>query len=162
MIELGLFHNGTADRPAVMSKDGCWVFDGTLGERNTSTQRETASQVREGVLADQLGFNYFFMTEHHFQPEGAEHSPNPLLTETAIAAQTRRIRLGQIANILTWHHPIRLAEQAAMLDVLSGGRLEFGVARGYQPRRRRCWGGSSGRQPRTRSATAPTSKRPTN
>ena len=144
MIELGLFHNGTADRPAVMSKDGCWVFDGTLGERNTSTQRETVSQVREGVLADQLGFNYFFMTEHHFQPEGAEHSPNPLLTETAIAAQTRRIRLGQIANILTWHHPIRLAEQAAMLDVLSGGRLEFGVARGYQPRETEVLGGQFG------------------
>jgi alkanesulfonate monooxygenase SsuD/methylene tetrahydromethanopterin reductase-like flavin-dependent oxidoreductase (luciferase family) len=85
------------------------------------------------------------MTEHHFQPEGPEFSPNPLLVEAAVAAQTKRIRLGQHANITTWWEPVRLAEQAAMLDVLSGGRLEFGIGRGYQPREaevfghRRCW-----------------------
>ena len=90
------------------------------------------------------GFDYFFLTEHHFQPEGAEYSPNPLLTETAIAAQTKRIRLGQCANILTWHHPVRIAEQAAMLDVISGGRLEFGMGRGYQPRETEVLGGQMG------------------
>ena len=144
MIELGVFHNGTADRSAVMTPEGWWVFDGTLTDRNASTQRETIAQIQEGILADQLGFNYFFMTEHHFQPEGAEHSPNPILTATAIAAHSRQIRVGQMANILTWHHPVRLAEQAAMLDVISGGRLEFGVARGYQPRETEVLGGALG------------------
>ena len=127
-----------------MTPEGWWVFDGTLTDRNASTQRETIAQIQEGILADQLGFNYFFMTEHHFQPEGAEHSPNPILTATAIAAHSRQIRVGQMANILTWHHPVRLAEQAAMLDVISGGRLEFGVARGYQPRETEVLGGALG------------------
>ena len=53
------------------------------------------------MLADQLGFDYYFMSEHHFQPEGAEFSPNPLLAETAIAALTKRIRLAQGTNIIT-------------------------------------------------------------
>jgi alkanesulfonate monooxygenase SsuD/methylene tetrahydromethanopterin reductase-like flavin-dependent oxidoreductase (luciferase family) len=74
------------------------------------------------------------MTEHHFQPEGAENSPNPLMAEAAVAALTSRIRLGQAANILTWWDPIRLAEMVAALDVISGGRVEFGIGRGYQAR----------------------------
>jgi len=67
-----------------------------------------------------------------------------LMTEMAIAALTKRIRLGQAANILTWHHPVRIAEQAAMLDVISGGRLDFGMGRGYQPRETEVLGGQMG------------------
>jgi hypothetical protein len=74
------------------------------------------------------------VTVARFQPEGAEMSPNPLMVQTAIAANTRRIRLGQAANIIVWHHPVRLAEQIATLDVISGGRVECGIGRGYQPR----------------------------
>ena len=144
MLEIAVFQNGTADRPSVLTPEGIWVFDGTLEERNESTQRETVAQVRQGILADQLGFNYIFFTEHHFQPEGAEHSPNPLFTEMAIAARTNRLRLGQLANILSWWHPLRIAEQAAMLDVLSGGRLEFGIGRGYQNRETESLGGHYG------------------
>ena len=144
MLEIAVFQNGTADRPSVLTPEGIWVFDGTLEERNESTQRETVAQVRQGILADQLGFNYIFFTEHHFQPEGAEHSPNPLFTEMAIAARTSRLRLGQLANILSWWHPLRIAEQAAMLDVLSGGRLEFGIGRGYQNRETESLGGHYG------------------
>src|SRR5262249_55278057 len=96
--------------------------------------RIMVDQVRQGVLAEQLGYDFYFMTEHHFQPEGPEFSPNPLMAEMAIAAQTRRIRLGQATNILTQWHPLRVAELGAMLDVISGGRVEFGVGRGYQPR----------------------------
>ncbi|MEA2743776.1 MAG: hypothetical protein QOG25_2147, partial [Acetobacteraceae bacterium] len=61
-------------------------------------------------------------------------SPNPLFTQMAIAAQTKKIRLGQCANIVVWHHPVRIAEQIAQLDVISGGRVECGMGRGYQPR----------------------------
>src|SRR5689334_15739874 len=124
MIEIGIFQNGASDLQCVTTKNGVTVNDGSLAEVHQSAQRTLINQIRQGVLGDQLGFNYFFMTEHHFQPEGAEYSPNPLLAETAIAARTRQIRLGQAANIITWWHPIRIAEQAAMLDVISNGRLE--------------------------------------
>lgn len=140
MIEIGVFHNGASDLAVERTPNGVCVNDGNLAEVHQSSQRTLVSQVRQGILADKLGFNYFFMTEHHFQPEGAEFSPNPLLAETAVAARTRRIRLGQAANIITWWHPVRIAEQAAMLDVLSGGRLEFGIGRGYQPREAEVFG----------------------
>jgi len=92
------------------------------------------NQVRQGILAEKLGFQSFWLTEHHFQPEGAEMSPNPLMVQMSVAAHTKRIRLGQAANIIVWHHPVRLAEQIALLDVISGGRVECGIGRGYQPR----------------------------
>jgi len=140
MLEIGIFHNGASDLPCVTTPNGVVINDGTLAEVHESNQRVLVNQVRQGILADRLGYNYFFMTEHHFQPEGAEFSPNPLLAETAIASHTKRIRLGQAANIVTWWHPVRIAEQAAMLDVLSGGRLEFGIGRGYQPREAEVFG----------------------
>jgi alkanesulfonate monooxygenase SsuD/methylene tetrahydromethanopterin reductase-like flavin-dependent oxidoreductase (luciferase family) len=140
MIEIGTFHNGASDLPAVTTPDGVVVNDGSLAEVHESYQRVLVGQVRQGILAERLGFDYWFMTEHHFMPEGPEFSPNPLLAEAAIAAQTKRIRFGQMANILPCWHPIRIAEQAAMLDVISGGRLEFGIGRGYQPREAELWG----------------------
>ena len=147
MIEIGIFHNGASDLPAkTVPYDGTEVVvnDGNLAETHKSAQRTVGNQVRQGILADRLGFDYWFQTEHHFQPEGAELSPNPLLAEAAIASQTKRIRLGQAANILTWWHPLRIAEQAAMLDVISGGRLEFGIGRGYQPRENEVFGWAYG------------------
>ena len=144
MLELGVFHNGASDLPVRITKDGVAINAGNLRDTQQSAVRTQIDQIRQGVLAEKLGFDYFFLTEHHFQPEGAEDSPNPLQTETAIAALTKRIRLGQTANILTWHHPVRLAEQAAILDVISGGRLEFGLGRGYQPRETEVLGGPLG------------------
>ncbi|HMM75197.1 MAG TPA: LLM class flavin-dependent oxidoreductase [Gammaproteobacteria bacterium] len=140
MIEIGVFHNGASDLPPVRTRDGTVCNDGSLAEVHAAAQRTIVNQVRQGILADRLGFDYWFQTEHHFQPEGAEMSPNPLASEMAIAANTRRIRLGQAANIITWHHPVRLAEMAAMLDVVSGGRVEVGVGRGYQPRESEVFG----------------------
>lgn len=139
-IEIGIFHNGASDLPAKVTANGTVVNDGDLAATHASAQRTILAQVRQGILADQLGFDYWFQTEHHFQPEGAELSPNPLLSEAAIAARTSRIRLGQTANIISWWHPVRIAEQAAMLDVISGGRLEFGIGRGYQPRENETFG----------------------
>jgi alkanesulfonate monooxygenase SsuD/methylene tetrahydromethanopterin reductase-like flavin-dependent oxidoreductase (luciferase family) len=144
MIEIGLFHNGASDLPVKITADGVAINEGNLRATQESAARIQVNQVRQGILADRLGYDYFFLTEHHFQPEGAEFSPNPLLTQAAVAAQTKRIRLGQCANIVTWHHPVRIAEQAAMLDVISGGRLEFGMGRGYQPRETEVLGGQMG------------------
>ena len=64
----------------------------------------------------------------------------PQTLERLVHEGAEGIRLGQMANILPWWHPIRVAEQAAMLDVISGGRLEFGIGRGYQPREAEVFG----------------------
>lgn len=140
MIELGIFTTGCSDMPFTMGKSGVRVPQGTLEDINRSAQRVTNDQIRQAVLADRLGYDYFWMSEHHFILEGSELSPNPLQSETAIAALTKRIRLGQAANILPWHHPLRLAEQIALLDVISGGRTEVGFGRGYQPRETELFG----------------------
>lgn len=139
-IELGTLHNGSTDLPLKLSPDGVTVPDATLEEMNESAHRSAWEQIRQGILAEKLGWDYFFLTEHHFQPEGIECSPNPMHIQMAVAAHTSRIRLGQAANILAWWHPLRIAEQAALLDVISGGRLEFGVGRGYQPRETEVFG----------------------
>lgn len=120
---------------------------------HASAQRTIVNQIRQGILADKLGYEYWFQTEHHFQPEGTGCSPNPLMSA---AAQTRRIRLGQAANIITWHHPLRLSEQIAMLGVVSGERVECGIGHGYQPRENetfsRTYGSTIQDQERNRSA----------
>lgn len=87
------------------------------------------NQVEVGVAADRLGYEYVVTPEHHFYLAGAT-STNPVLTQTAIAARTDAIRLLQMANILPWQEPVRLAEQVAMLDLVSGGRAEVGVGTG--------------------------------
>src|SRR2546428_2976364 len=133
-IEIGIFHNGASDLKAVTTPNGVVVNDCSLEEVHRCYHRVLVGQVRQGIMAAGLVYDYWFMTEHHFMPEGPEFSPSPLLTEAAIASQTKRIRFGQMANILPWWHPLRVAEQAAMLDVISGGRLGFGVGRGFQPR----------------------------
>jgi alkanesulfonate monooxygenase SsuD/methylene tetrahydromethanopterin reductase-like flavin-dependent oxidoreductase (luciferase family) len=126
VIQFGIFQNGASDLPVADTPSGVLVASGSLEDMHASFQRIMVDQVRQGVLAEQLGYDFYFMTEHHFQPEGPEFSPNPLMAEMAIAAQTRRIRLGQATNILTQWHPLRVAELGAMLDVISGGRVEFG------------------------------------
>ena len=98
MFEIGVFHNGASSLPVVITKDGVAVNDGSLAEVHAAAQEVLVNQVRQGILAEKLGYQSFWLTEHHFQPEGAEMSPNPLFTQMAIAAQTRKIRLGQCAK----------------------------------------------------------------
>ncbi|MCX4722779.1 LLM class flavin-dependent oxidoreductase [Streptomyces sp. NBC_01306] len=86
------------------------------------------------VAAEDAGFWSVWYTEHHFGHEGQELTPNPVLMGTDIAARTERIRIGQAANIVTFWHPLRLAEDLALLDQLSGGRVEVGVGRGLYGR----------------------------
>src|SRR5690242_908035 len=124
MFEIGVFHNGASSLPVIITKDGVAVNDGSLAEVHAAAQEVLISQVRQGVLAEKLGYQSFWLTEHHFQPEGAEMSPNPLFTQMAIAAQTKRIRLGQCANIVVWHHPVRPAEHMAQLNGISCASVE--------------------------------------
>jgi len=83
---------------------------------------------------EDAGWDSIWFTEHHFGHEGYEVCPNPLLLSADIAARTTRLRVGQAASIVTFWNPVRVAEDIAMLDHLSGGRLEVGVGRGVYGR----------------------------
>jgi alkanesulfonate monooxygenase SsuD/methylene tetrahydromethanopterin reductase-like flavin-dependent oxidoreductase (luciferase family) len=87
-----------------------------------------------GLLAERLGFDSFWLTEHHFQYEGYEVVPNGLLFSAFLAAQTTRLRIGTMFSIVGQWHPLRLAEDFAVLHNLSGGRAILGVGRGTVPR----------------------------
>jgi alkanesulfonate monooxygenase SsuD/methylene tetrahydromethanopterin reductase-like flavin-dependent oxidoreductase (luciferase family) len=87
-----------------------------------------------GVLCERLGYDAFWLTEHHFQYEGYEVVPNALLFGAFLAERTKHIRIGALFNIVPQWHPLRLAEDFAMLHNLSGGRAILGVGRGTVPR----------------------------
>jgi alkanesulfonate monooxygenase SsuD/methylene tetrahydromethanopterin reductase-like flavin-dependent oxidoreductase (luciferase family) len=82
------------------------------------------------VEAEALGYRSTFLVEHHFT--GWNQVSAPLTLLTWLAARTRRLRLGTAVMVLPWHNPVILAEQAATLDLMSDGRLDFGVGKGYR------------------------------
>jgi alkanesulfonate monooxygenase SsuD/methylene tetrahydromethanopterin reductase-like flavin-dependent oxidoreductase (luciferase family) len=85
-------------------------------------------------LMDRLGYDTFWTAEHHFQYEGYECIPNVIMLAVHLAHVTERLRFGCGFNITPMWHPLRLAEDFAMADVLTGGRVTFGVGRGYHTR----------------------------
>ena len=89
--------------------------------------QETLEQV---AWADSLGFDSVWLSEHHFTDDGYLPALFPMLA--ALAMRTSRMRLGTAVLLAPLHHLLRLAEDAAVVDVLSGGRLELGVAPGYR------------------------------
>jgi alkanesulfonate monooxygenase SsuD/methylene tetrahydromethanopterin reductase-like flavin-dependent oxidoreductase (luciferase family) len=85
-------------------------------------------------LMDRLGYGTYWMAEHHFQPEGTECIPNVLLMALHLTHLTKNLKLGCGFNITPMWHPLRLAEDYAMADILTHGRIIFGVGRGYHTR----------------------------
>jgi alkanesulfonate monooxygenase SsuD/methylene tetrahydromethanopterin reductase-like flavin-dependent oxidoreductase (luciferase family) len=83
---------------------------------------------------DRLGYDTLWMAEHHFQPEGTECIPNLLMMAVHLAGVTKTLRIGCGFNIVPMWHPLRLAEDYAMADILTGGRVTFGIGRGYHTR----------------------------
>lgn len=83
----------------------------------------------QAEAADRLGYDTFWVAEHHFHEYGAV--PNPAVMLSAIAQRTKQLKLGSAISILTFHNPLTVAESYAMVDVLSGGRLVYGVGSGY-------------------------------
>ena len=108
-----------------------------LNQNNRHLKKPFYEVVKEGrdiaEYCDANGWHSIWTTEHHFGHEGFEVCPNPGLMSVDLAARTKQIRLGQAANIVTFYHPLRLAEDLAMLDHMSGGRLEVAVGRGIYP-----------------------------
>src|SRR4029434_6607482 len=96
-------------------------------EAQVQYYQEALQQVR---WAEQLGFHSVWFTEHHFSRHGIV--PASLTVLAYLAGVTTSIRLGTAVAVLPFHNPIQLAEQAATVDLLSNGRLDLGVGRGYQ------------------------------
>jgi alkanesulfonate monooxygenase SsuD/methylene tetrahydromethanopterin reductase-like flavin-dependent oxidoreductase (luciferase family) len=93
---------------------------------------DTATALAE--VTDALGYDTLWLAEHHFQHEGYECIPNIPLLAVDLAHRTRRIKIGCAFNIVPTWHPLRLAEDYATADILTKGRVVFGVGRGYHSR----------------------------
>ncbi|HWK29564.1 MAG TPA: LLM class flavin-dependent oxidoreductase [Solirubrobacter sp.] len=90
--------------------------------------RDTLEEI---VAAEALGYDDAWLTEHHFS--GDDYLPSVMPALAAVAARTTRMRIGPYVMLGPLHHPLRLAEDAAVTDVLSGGRLDLGIGVGYRP-----------------------------
>src|SRR5437773_7526956 len=111
---------------------GAAVNDRRFPNQHLATVFDKAEAMAK--LMDQLGYNAFWMAEHHFQHEGYECIPNVLMAALHLAHPTRNINLGCGFNICPMWNPLRLAEDYATADILTGGRVIFGVGRGYHTR----------------------------
>src|SRR6201993_3570163 len=116
-MRFGLFGSAQAKRP----EPGAELTDSSQGFREW---------IDNNVEAEALGFHSTFVVEHHFTGFGQVSATLNLLTW--LGARTRHLRLGTAVMVLPWHNPVLLAEQAATIDLLSGGRLDFGVGKGYR------------------------------
>lgn len=107
---------------------------GFAGQNPNYYQRGLSDTARLVRQIEALGFDFIAFTEHHFHVEGLEVSNNPVMLGAWAAMQTRRLRIAQMGNVLPARNPILLAEDLAMLDHFSEGRMCAGFARGYQSR----------------------------
>jgi probable F420-dependent oxidoreductase len=108
------------------------LFGGARTKRSVGIEDSQGyeSFIEYVVEADRLGFKQLFMVEHHFTGQGQVSASMTVLAY--LAARTKTIRLGTAVVVLPWHNPALIAEQAATLDLLSGGRVDFGVGKGYR------------------------------
>ncbi len=118
--------------PSVGSRED--IEKGMAGLRPELYQQMLSDLTDQAKLGDELGYDSISFTEHHFHVEGFEISNNPVMLDLYLAMQTKRIRVGQLGLVLPSHNPLRVAEDIAMLDHMTGGRANAGFARGYQRR----------------------------
>ena len=112
--------------------DGPPVNERWLSDEHLATVFDKAQAIAQ--LMDRTGYETFWLAEHHFQREGYECIPNLLMLGVHLAHVTQRIKIGCGFNITPMWHPLRLAEDFATADILTGGRIVFGVGRGYHTR----------------------------
>src|SRR6266851_1977893 len=115
-----------------LGRDGTPANDRRYSNERLSEVFETSRTVARAM--DELGYYCLWAAEHHFQREGYECIPNLIQWGLWLATQTRRLKIGSAFNILPMWHPIRLAEDYAMADIVTDGRLIMGVGRGYHNR----------------------------
>jgi alkanesulfonate monooxygenase SsuD/methylene tetrahydromethanopterin reductase-like flavin-dependent oxidoreductase (luciferase family) len=118
-------------------KLGIWGTT-TAAPAGMSHSQSYAAQLDEIVLAEACGFDHYWLFEHHVSPHSPMPSPNLMIA--AAARMTKRIRLGTLVNILPYRHPLLIAEEMAMLDVLTEGRIDCGIGRGLKPYEFRAFG----------------------
>lgn len=107
------------------------LLHGLSNDGNAQPWGELLQRARRRiVLADELGFDGFWLGEHHFDHQGIDQSPNPVMLMADLASRTTRIRIGIAAVILPAWSPVRLAEDLAMLDHMTEGRLDVALSRG--------------------------------
>jgi alkanesulfonate monooxygenase SsuD/methylene tetrahydromethanopterin reductase-like flavin-dependent oxidoreductase (luciferase family) len=110
------------------------LFGAATAARSNNPDVDSAAGFKDYIdyliEAEALGFHSAFIVEHHFTGFGQVSATLNLLTW--IGARTRTLRLGTAVIVLPWHNPVLLAEQAATIDLLSGGRLDFGIGKGYR------------------------------
>ncbi len=105
-----------------------YSIEGGAGDRADQVFREAVEEIRAG---EEIGLDSVFISEHHFVENG--FFPSPLIALGFVAAQTSRIKLGPGVLLLPLYDPIHVAEDCAVLDVISGGRVILGVGQGYRP-----------------------------
>lgn len=135
MVTLGCHCGGFMNYPITEYDSGYVGPDLELEELRESHRRATETQVELAVDAEEFGYDFVVHSENHFDPL-VQTAPDPLTTQAFVAARTDEIRLLQAAISLPQRDPVRLAERAAMIDTLSGGRLDIGVATGSGDRER--------------------------
>src|SRR3954465_11524320 len=114
-------------------KFGYFTLSDNHYENNTRSANQFVADITaEALYADQLGMHSAWIGEHHFNSLGVLSCPDLVLSY--IAARTKHIRLAPAVTVLPLHHPIRVAEQWATLDLLSDGRVDFATGRGYDRR----------------------------
>jgi alkanesulfonate monooxygenase SsuD/methylene tetrahydromethanopterin reductase-like flavin-dependent oxidoreductase (luciferase family) len=127
---------------------GTAVNDRRFPNEHLATALDKARVIAQTM--DRLGYDTFWTAEHHFQPEGYECIPNILMLAVDLAHATKRLKLGCGFNITPMWHPLRLAEDFATADILTGGRVIFGVGRGYHTREVETFGAPLRDQPANR------------
>jgi len=100
------------------------------GDRPAETGQGFRDWLDFNVEAEALGFKSSFLVEHHFT--GWNQASSTMMLLMALAMRTKTLRLGSAVMVLPWHNPVLLAEQAATLDLVSGGRFDFGIGKGYR------------------------------
>jgi alkanesulfonate monooxygenase SsuD/methylene tetrahydromethanopterin reductase-like flavin-dependent oxidoreductase (luciferase family) len=108
------------------------LSDNHYANNTRSSNQYTADITGEAIYADEIGMHSAWIGEHHFGDLGILSCPDQVLAY--VAAKTKNIRLAPAVTVLPLHHPIRVAEQWASLDVLSNGRVDFAAGRGYDRR----------------------------
>src|SRR6202048_3410712 len=108
------------------------LSDNHYENNSRSSTQFVADITAEALYAEKVGMHSAWIGEHHFNSLGVLSCPDMVLAY--VAANTTRLRLASAVNVLPLHHPIRVAEQWATLDLLSGGRVDFAAGRGYDQR----------------------------